>query len=449
MGHHSSPHSFRCLRLAEELQQGFGLPRIICADPEGLPFSEGQAFRAWLIDENACQPATADQYLKIILPFLTYLWFRSPSLRFTAPADQIRTQVRDYLRDKLGCGVRPHPHGNFLVTGAKSATLPSTRLYLVALRRFYECAILKGWYREANPLLWQERLLSAERPFTPRMPPESGLTVPERKRGRLPETYFCLVSGEWKPQIIEDPLLPRRVLAGFTYERDRLIVRILFESGARVSEVLGLTLGDWRACGLRTRALAMSKGSHGERVKEIWWSSETAHWLRHYVETDRQRCDPRGQRLDQLPDSAPLFVTEEGQPYAYAAFYYHWHRACVQAGLKAHPHQARHWFVTMALRYFQALPTGELRDAQRRALIAYLSWKNPETIRAYDHHLDRTAFAATHAALTQLIAGEMGAARASPAPAGSGPEPLEVPPELLKQLNQLLDDASEEPWPTP
>lgn len=328
MVHISNPRTFRIVQLADELRKELGLPRAICADPEGLPFPEGQAFRVWLIDENACQPATADKYLKIVLPFLTYLWYRSPFVRYTAPADQIRNQIRDYLREKLSCGVRPHRHGNFIVTVPKVITQSSVRLYLVALRRFYECAILKGWYADINPLLWSHRLAWRDREFTPRIPPQSGMSLPERKPGRMPETYFCLATGDWKPQIIDDPLLPRRLMPGFTYQRDQLIVRILFESGARIGEVLGLTLGDWRCRGLRYRAVAMSKGSHRERVKEIWWSSETGQLLRQYVATDRTRCDPTGQGLDDLQDSAPLFVNDEGKVYEYTAFYYHWRKAC-------------------------------------------------------------------------------------------------------------------------
>ncbi len=149
----SSLLAFRPVYLSDELRQEFGLPSLICADPKGRPFPEGHAFREWLIEENACQHATADKYLTILLPFLTFLWFRSPRLHFTAPADQIRVQIREYLPDKLDCGVRPHPKGNFIVTVPKVVTQTSVRLCLVALRRFYDCAILKGWYADVNRLL--------------------------------------------------------------------------------------------------------------------------------------------------------------------------------------------------------------------------------------------------------------------------------------------------------
>jgi hypothetical protein len=54
---------FRSVRLSQALRSEFGLSEIICADPNGMPFLEGQAFRTWVIDENACLPATADNYL--------------------------------------------------------------------------------------------------------------------------------------------------------------------------------------------------------------------------------------------------------------------------------------------------------------------------------------------------------------------------------------------------
>lgn len=440
MRHDHNPRAFRMVRLTDELQQEFGLPPIICADPEGLPFPQGQAFRAWLIDENACQRVTADKYLAILLPFLTHLWFHSPRVCFTAPADSIRTQIRDYLRDKLGCGVRPHPNGNFVVTVSKIVTQSSVRFYLIALRRFYDCALLKGWYTDVHPLLWAGPLGVADREFALHMPPQSGLSVPDRKRGRMPDTYFCLLTGEWRPQIIDDPLLPKRVIAGFTYRRDQLIARILFQSGARVAEVLGLTLGDWRCRGFRERALAMSKGSGGERVKEIWWSAETARLLRRYVETDRRQCDATGRGLDDLPDSAPLFVTETGRVYGYATFYYHWRRACAHTGLRVHPHQARHWFVTIALRYFQNIPDADRRTAQRQGLISYMSWKNPETLQAYDHHLHRTEFTATHAALMQLVEGNPADLATSPPAVVSRASPGDLPADMLERLNRWLDD---------
>jgi hypothetical protein len=159
---------FRIVRLSDELQVEFGLPQFICADPSGLPFTEGQAFYKWLTDDNACEPITAYNYLKTILPFLSFLQSDALALSYTAPAEQIRNRVRDYLREKLGCAVRPHPNGNYTVRSSKTITATSARLFLTALKRFYTFVI---WYTDSNPLVWMARLAVRDREFTPKMPP--------------------------------------------------------------------------------------------------------------------------------------------------------------------------------------------------------------------------------------------------------------------------------------
>jgi integrase len=441
MGHLSELHRFRIVKLSDDLQKEFGLPEIICADPDGMPFLEGQAFWAWLVNHNACQPATATNYLKSVLQFLTFLWFGSSCLLYSVPVKQIRNRVQDYLKEKLGCAVRPHPQGNRLVTASRSVTRPSARLYLVALKRFYECALLKGWYTEANPLAWEQHLALRERAFTPTMPPKSGMTLPAERRGRRPETYFCVVANDWKPHVIDDPGLANRLIPAFPNPRDRVIARILFESGARVSEVLGLTLGDWRrVSGQRHGALAMNKGSWGERVKELWWSSETTQQLRNYVQGDRRHCVPLGPEPDDLPDTALLFLTDDGKTYTYPAFYYHWQRACERTGIRVTPHQARHWFVTMALRRIQAVPDEDRREAYRERLIAYMHWKNPETIKAYDHHLRLADFTPIHTAISALV--QSGPARVSEVNSTqiSSPAIGEISQAMWERLGQLLDE---------
>lgn len=429
---------FRIVKLSSEIQKEFDLPEFICADPDGMPFPEGRAFYRWIIDENACQPITAHNYLNIILPFLTFLQPNSPSLRYTASADQIRNRVRDYLKGKLGCTVRPQRNGNVIVRSSETMTLTSVRLFLTALKRFYTFAILKGWYSDPNPLVWTTSLAVQDRDFTPKMPPQSGMTLPDERKGRAPDTYFCVVSGDWQPRIIDDPNLPKRLLSAFIHSRDQLISRILFESGARVGEVLGLTLGDWRSRGQLERALTTNKGSRGKRVKEIWWSSVTSQLLRNYVNTDRRRSDPKAGRLDDLPGSAPLFVTGQGDAYTYAAFYANWQKACQRANLKVTPHQARHWFVTMALHKFETF-SDEKRDAARQALIAYMGWRSPETIKAYDHHLRALDFAPTHAALVHLVESGDNSAAATQPPEATQPDTRVISNEMRDWLSRLLD----------
>jgi hypothetical protein len=392
---------FRIVKLPDELQKESGLPKLICADPNGLPFWEGSAFYTWITD-NACEPATARNYLNAILPFLTFLWNGPPPLQFTAPVEQIRNRVRDYLKERLGCAVRPHRNGNYLVKRSKAIAVTSAGLFLTALRRFYYCARLMGWYTDADPFEWFTPLDVPGHELKLQMPPRSGLTLPDDKRGRRPGTYFCVVSEDWQPRIIDDPRLRQQLIPAFTRTRDRVIARILFDSGARISEVLRLTIGDWRKLGQRERALAINKGSRGERVKEIWWSADTAQALRDYINHERRLCEPQGRELHDLPDLTPVFLTDDGRPYSYAALYANWQKACEKAQLKVTPHQVRHWYVTMALHVIESQADEAKRNAYRQSLIAYMGWQNPATIHAYDHHIRQLDFATIHAALARL-----------------------------------------------
>ncbi len=420
---------FRIVKLSAELQTEFGLPKLVCVDPDGLPFREGDAFYQWIIGENACEPATAYNYLSAVLAFFTFLWDSSPPLHYDSPVDQIRRRVRDYLKNKLGCMVRPHRNGNFIVQRSKTITATSARLFLTALKRFYQFAILNRWYADSNPLVWTPRLTVPEFGFRPKMPPLSGMTLPDSKKGRMPDTYFCIIDADWRPRIIDDPRLRQLLLSAFTRTRDRIIVRILFDSGARISEVLGLTMTDWRRLGQRERAWATNKGSRGERVKEIWWSAETAQLLRDYINQERHLCDGKGRSLDTLPDSARIFVTDEGDPYTYKAFYANWRRTCARVRIKITPHQVRHWYVTMALRLIGSLPDETKRAAYRQSLIAYMGWRNPATIEAYDHHLRQLDYGPIHAALAHL--GERTGD-------GAKPHPSEIAPPL--GMNVISDE---------
>lgn len=246
------------------------------------------------------------------------------------------------------------------------------------------------------------------------MPAESGVTAPRRKK-RLSDSYFKLQSEEWVPQVVDDPTLPARLLnggqrAGWSL-RDVVVTRLLFETGGRVSEVTGLTLGDWAERGLQQEASAFSKGSHGVRVKFLRFSAETAKLLRRYCDGERREHDPHSRGLDdylQLSRAAwadlreaPLFLTARGTPYGPQAFRVHWNQARAAAGVDVDCHQARHWYTTMAVRqiYEQAQTEGEVKR-RLRELIEYMKWRSGEAVlEAYQHYLD----AARHAEVQDLL----------------------------------------------
>jgi integrase len=236
------------------------------------------------------------------------------------------------------------------------------------------------------------------------MPAISGVDVPPTDF-RLSENYFRFVRTQWQPQSIDDADFPRAVYAaGQQYGwslREMCITRMLFESGARVSEVVALTAGDWAESQFLNRFRASNKGSHGRRVKTLVVSHQTATLCRRYFDdAEHGRCavDPARVTLRQLTRLARrsperlhqirLYLTARGTSMTAKLFRDHyWTPALRAAGLDADPHLARHWFVTNALRHVERGVRDEAALARRKQeLIQYMAWRSGEqTLRAYEH----------------------------------------------------------------
>jgi len=203
----------------------------------------------------------------------------------------------------------------------------------------------------------------------------------------------------------------------------------LFETGGRIFEVTGLTLGDWANRGLTREATAASKGSHGRRVKFFRFSAESATLLRRYFDGERRKYDLKNWRLadywrahgDESTDlnEVPLFLSTRGTPLTAKSFREtYWAPACKAAGLDADPHQARHWYVTMAVRTIHETSSTEGEIHRRiRELIEYMQWRGGEqTMAAYDHYFDAARHADIQDQLHERlrIALEQGLKRRSP-----------------------------------
>jgi integrase len=278
-------------------------------------------------------------------------------------------------------------------------------------------------YREENPLIDSlsavVQLRGGEAADHPRMPERSGVVEPRRRR-RLSDSYFKLQGDEWLPQIVDDPTLPARILAGGEARRWQLretcVTRLLFETGGRISEVVGLSLGDWWIRGLGQEVSAFSKGSHLRRIKYLRFSANTAKLLRRYTDGERRQRDPQHRTLGEyrrLAESGeldlftiPLFLSRRGTALSAGHFRDHyWAPACQAAGLDADIHQARHWYVTMAVRqiYEAAQTDAEIRR-RLRELIEYIKWRRGwETIQAYDHYFDAERHAEIQDALHRRL----------------------------------------------
>jgi integrase len=292
-----------------------------------------------------------------------------------------------------------------------SAQSPSTvRVFLSALKRFYFCAKGLGLYEHAHPLtnpvvhlleeVDQEEALPQR--SRPKMPPESGIEEPEQKR--TSDNYFRLVDDKWVPEPIDDPSLHLRLIGGFEQakvsRRDQIVIRMAYEAGARISELLTLTVGDWRKRGGKQEATACNKGSHGRRVKIIRFSMETAKLLHRYVNEDRVRVDPHHHALAQLRDHEPLFLSARRKPYSYDAFIPHWERLCRTIGVDLNIHGLRHWHVCQMMRLIHEIAEtpGEV-ERRKEEMVRYMAWRSPETLKAYEHYFQ----AINHAQMQEVL----------------------------------------------
>jgi site-specific recombinase XerD len=112
--------------------------------------------------------------------------------------------------------------------------------------------------------------------------------------------------------------------------RDNAVVRVLYDTGVRRGELIGLRLGDWD----RKRDLLQVTGKTGARAVPL--SPSTGEALARYV---RARADhPAAARSDALWLGAKGELRDSGVAQLLA-------RRCAQAGLpRLKPHQFRHTF---------------------------------------------------------------------------------------------------------
>ncbi len=366
-------------------------------------------------------PKTVQTYLYSIMPFFSWLdtdvWQQRAGVSWSAAPLQVRQAIDDYLVQKLRCQVQPHYQGWKFIT-ITVGTRSTLRIFLAALKMFYQVMRERGTYEFANPLIDSMSVtIAAVQPHLdreedeqtpPRMPAQSGVEAPRAKpRHRLTDSYYKLEHEEWLPQIIDDPKLPGLILEGgqklplkYTRQRDEVVTWLLFDTGARVSEVTGLMLGDWAALGTHTKARAFNKGSYGRRIKTLSFYDDTVILLKRYFDEERIRFDPNGYQLEDYLllskckqvdlQTIPLFLTAQATqltPKDYREHY--WNLACQAAGIEADVHQSRHWHVTREVRdIYETAKSKEEIERRLRGIIEYMKWKSEETLAAYQHYFD-------------------------------------------------------------
>ncbi|GLV53153.1 hypothetical protein KDH_00250 [Dictyobacter sp. S3.2.2.5] len=411
-----SSGAFRCISCPEGVTSRY---QVVVVDGRGTPQYALTEF-AFQMD-RILSAGAARTYVRALLPYFTSLcgeesacspgtsqestWNREP--------EEVRESVRAYVVERLRCQARRLQGYEVIGLGPESAS--TVRVFLAALKHFYQLACRAGWYAYANPLTDTvsavlHEVEAAENRATgrrPRMPALSGLELPRRRC--CSENYFRVQEEQWVPQPIDDPGLPARLAQGMRAcrwgLRDQIVVRLAYESGARIREVLCLRVGDWRARGCSQEATTCSKGSRGRRVKVIRFSAETARMLRAYVNTERCRWDGQWRRLEQLEDQDPLFVSQRGKPYDYEAFKPHWYTLCAKVEIDLNIHGLRHWYVTQAMRMVSesAQTPGEVQRG-KEDLVRYMGWRSAQTLEAYEHYFQAERHARIQDQVYQRVA---------------------------------------------
>ncbi|HEX4492702.1 MAG TPA: tyrosine-type recombinase/integrase [Acidimicrobiia bacterium] len=115
----------------------------------------------------------------------------------------------------------------------------------------------------------------------------------------------------------------------FADRRDNAIIRVLFDTGARLGELLALTSDDWD----RRHDRLTLRGKTGTRIVPV--SANTGEALSRYLRVRREHAHARRAELWLGPKGA---LTASGVAQVLK-------RRCALAGIEPiHPHQARHTF---------------------------------------------------------------------------------------------------------
>src|SRR5258708_1254107 len=254
----NQPHAFRAIHRPEDVQSSFSL---LVVDGTGRPHLPLTTFYHRL--QQQLSDGTARSYLNSILPFFSFLasdeWRQRRKDKWNSPPDAIQESVRDYLMHRLGCKVQPKSTYVFVKLTAQSPT--TVRLFLAALKRFYTIMSSEGSYPYLNPLLdTASRVLreveQEERAQRPRMPQCSGVEEPVTFHPS--ENFFRVAHLEWEVHPVDDPTLGKHLIEGFAQAglslRDQIVIRMALETGARIREILTLTIDDSRIRGMNQEA---------------------------------------------------------------------------------------------------------------------------------------------------------------------------------------------------
>jgi site-specific recombinase XerD len=362
---------------------------------------------------------TRETYLTCLLPFLTYLI--EQKCPWNAPPEQLRSFLIAFHRDRLHCQIYPRKDQDTIEialtreTPVRESTL---RVMRAALRDFYLVLKDAGLYPFPNPLS-SEVLVTLKREQMQTLanrgaPDHAGIRAETHEQSRRRPTAFIRhpKAQGWKPELRRELADVRegmhRVLDAMIDSeqvplREKAVLELLQNTGARLHEIVLVTVGGYQNEGIAGQAKVIDKGSHECEIKTIYFAHnpKVEQALAAYIEQVRPLHDPVGRRkLTDISPNEPLFLSERKTPYSVKDFYWHWYKHYSplrsQCPVRFSPHDIRHLFITeFLITLREACGAGtEHFDAERylREREAFgslvMGWRSPKTIDIYDHSRD-------------------------------------------------------------
>jgi integrase len=372
-------------------------------------------------------PRTRDSYLAVLCPFIGFLI--DNDYAWNAEPEIVREYTRQYLIAS-GCVVRRARQTDgyhIALTNGTAFSSSGLNLFIAAARDFY-ATLIEGEWREAqkrwiryyghpNPM-YSELLLRWKREQLRALahsgaPDISGMRgEPREVSAQKPVGYFRRKRDVWNPPVARDAEVTRvLIVAAILWMSDhatlcdKVIIRILLESGARLHEILGLTAGGYRrgrSLHVGVSALVRTKGSLGRETKPIHFEAETEDLLQRYIRTDRVASDrEHRRRLEELRDTDALFLSRRGTQLSDTAFRARWASVRVRAERHfrrapvplphLHPHLIRHAHATMRVQVIlEEYPNdGERQRAAIDAVQIAMGWRSAQTAERYVHAISQ------------------------------------------------------------
>src|SRR6266705_563858 len=307
-GQFSSLYGTTTLRLKPEFRYPPGGPRyerlVFDADDHLIvPLNE------WYhLMKGTGAARTRDTYLAVLRPWFGFMAQRG--YQWNAQPEAVREYTRLFLLE-AGCALRTGGAEGWFVQATNKSPISTSGLHLLiaALRSFYT-VMRRGAFdpqdQRFHPLYAYEnpmysKVLVAWRSEHRKWmrnagaPDHAGIRSHSRAaEAQQPVGFFQVKRQPLEPPVARDSEPTRlAILAGVRYmidhapPREAVILRILLESGARVSEVLGLTAGGLRLAhnpniGIDVAALVRNKGEQTVR-KPIWCSADTREPVQRYI----------------------------------------------------------------------------------------------------------------------------------------------------------------------